>query len=52
MRSRVRTALPFDELYLYTTHRGFYERYGWSYMGDVDTFLTQRVQRLYRLNVR
>lgn len=50
--SCARAALPFDGLYLYTTHRGFYERYGWSYMGDVDTFLAQRVQRLYRLDVR
>lgn len=45
--------LPFPELFLYTTHTELYERYGWNFMGELDTFLKDhRVQRLYRLNLR
>jgi GNAT superfamily N-acetyltransferase len=41
-----------DELYLYTAHTGLYEKFGWEYAGELDTFLEPRVQRLYRLDVR
>ena len=40
------------ELYLYTTHTGLYEKYGWEFIEDIDTYLTPNRQRLYRLTVR
>lgn len=40
----------FDALYLYTTHQGLYEKFGWQLMGEIDTYLEDaRIQRLYRL---
>lgn len=45
--------LPFQELFLYTTHTELYERYGWEFVGEIDTFLKEnRVQRLYRLDLQ
>ena len=46
------SAAGLDELYLYTSHTGLYEKFGWEYAGELDTFLEPRVQRLYRLEVR
>lgn len=41
-----------NELYLYTKHTGLYERYGWEYVTEIDTYLPQdRIQRLYRLSI-
>ena len=38
------------ELYLYTTHAGLYEKFGWTYVGEVDTFRADSPrERLYRL---
>ena len=40
----------FDALYLYTTHQGLYEKFGWQLVGETDTYLeSARIQRLYRL---
>ena len=39
-------ALGAKELYLYTAHVGLYEKFGWEFMGEIDTF-----QRLYRLRL-
>ena len=40
------------ELFLYTTHTGLYEKYGWQLVGKIDTHLAgQRMQRLYRLPI-
>lgn len=45
--------LNFDELYLYTKHIGLYEKFGWKYVSEIDTYLkTPRVQRLYKLNLK
>lgn len=42
----------FESLYLYTTHTGLYERFGWQLVGEIDTFLEgSRMQRLYRLSL-
>jgi len=41
------------ELYLYTSHVGLYENYGWVFMEHVDTFREgSRVERLYKLTIR
>lgn len=38
------------KLYLFTTHIGLYEKFGWEFMEELDTFLPEkRIQRLYRL---
>ena len=42
-----------QELFLYTAHVGLYERYGWEFVGEIDTFRkTPRMQRLYRLKIK
>ena len=38
------------ELYLFTTHEGLYEKFGWDFIQEIDTFLEPRIQRLYRLD--
>ena len=40
-----------DELYLYTSHVGLYEKYGWEFVEEVNTFKENSpMERLYRLN--
>ena len=41
--------LDADALYLFTAHKGLYEKYGWEFVEEIDTHLTPRLQRLYRL---
>jgi len=36
------------ELYLFTTHSGLYEKFGWTLVQEIDTFLEPRIQRLYK----
>lgn len=38
------------ELYLFTTHNGLYERFGWVFVQEIGTFLQPDIQRLYRLD--
>jgi len=53
IRNTAREGLPFQELFLYTTHTELYERYGWDFVSEIDTFLEHnRMQRLYRLDLR
>ncbi len=40
------------EVYLYTTHEGLYERFGWELYEKTDTHLPERIQNIYRLKVR
>ena len=46
------SAAGLDELYLYTAHTELYEKFGWEYVRDIDTYLDPRMQRLYRLDLR
>ena len=40
------------ELYLYTVHAGLYEKFGWTFLEQVDTFRPDSPkQRLYRLQL-
>ena len=39
-----------EELYLFTTHIGLYEKFGWEFVREIDTFLEPRMHRLYRLD--
>lgn len=44
--------LDFKELYLYTKHNNLYERFGWKYISDIDTFNEEsRMQKLYKLDL-
>lgn len=50
VREKARLLEGCRELFLYTTHTGLYEKYGWELVGEIDTHLAgQRMQRLYRL---
>lgn len=45
--------LGFKELFLYTTKVDLYEKYGWKYLGDIDTISKKpRVKRLYKLDIK
>lgn len=42
----------FDTLYLYTEHSGLYEKFGWEFVENIDTFIEgKRIQRLYALRL-
>lgn len=43
----------FNEIFLYTEHTGLYEKFGFEYLFDVDTFKSEnRIERLYKLKLR
>ena len=45
--------LPFEEIFLYTSHNGLYEKFGWKYVSDIDTHhKVPRIQKLYKLNLK
>lgn len=47
-----KTSLNFNELYLFTKHIGLYEKFGWVYISDLDTYTKNpRIQRLYKLDI-
>jgi len=39
------------ELYLYTSYNGLYEKFGWKFVQEIDTFLEPRIQRLYKIKI-
>lgn len=42
----------FGEIFLYTLHRGLYEKLGWEFISEIDTHIEgARIQRLYRLRL-
>ena len=48
-----KTTLNFDDLYLFTKHINMYEKFGWEYISEVDTYIEKpRVQRLYKLDIK
>ena len=43
----------FDNIYLYTEHIGLYEKFGWVFVCEVDTFKKEnRIERLYKLRLK
>ena len=38
------------ELYLFTIHDNLYEKFGWTFVQEIDTFLEPRIRRLYHLD--
>lgn len=52
IKINMQTYLSSSTLYLYTTHCHLYEKYGWTYVCNIDTFLdNDRIQRLYQFNI-
>ena len=49
VRENAEAYLYAPELYLFTTHIGLYEKFGWQFVQEIDTHLAPRMQRLYRL---
>lgn len=46
-------AISFDELFLYTKHIGLYEKFGWKYVSEIDTYKDEsRIERLYKLDLK
>lgn len=42
----------FNELWLYTKHINLYEKFGWKYIKDIETYnKEQEIQRLYKLDL-
>ena len=39
------------ELYLFTVHDSLYEKFGWTFVQEIDTFLEPRIQRLYKIEI-
>lgn len=44
--------LDFKELFLYTKHKGLYEKFNWKYVCEIDTFNEKsRIESLYKLEL-
>lgn len=52
VKENARAYLSVPALYLFTTHAGLYEKYGWRFEAEIDTHLAPRIQRLYRLSLK
>ena len=53
IRGNALQCLPYDEVFLFTKHTGLYEKYGWEFVSEIDTYLESgRIQRLYKLKLR
>lgn len=45
--------LNLTELFLYTKHIGLYEKFGWKFVEEVETFRNDSpIERLYRLEIK
>ena len=53
IKSIAQTNTDFEELFLYTKHIGLYEKFGWEYITEIDTYKEEsRIERLYKLNLK
>ncbi len=42
-----------NEIFLYTKHPNFYEKFGWKYVSKIDTYRKNpRIQKLYKLELK
>ena len=52
VKKNAESNMDFQELWLYTKHVGLYEKFGWKYISNFDTYNKEdRIQRLYRLEL-
>lgn len=53
VKENTKQSINFDELFLYTRHVGLYEKFGFEYISDIDTYNEEsRIEKLYRLNLK
>jgi len=53
IRDNARKSLDYDDVFLFTNHVGLYEKYGWEFMYEMDTFMGEDgMERFYRLPLR
>lgn len=53
VKENVKRTIDFDELFLYTKHIGLYEKFGWEYISEIDTYNDDsRIERLYKLDLK
>lgn len=53
IKDNARENLGFGEIYLFTKHQGLYEKYGWKFVCEIDTFNDiSRIERLYKLDLK
>lgn len=53
VKENAKRTIDFDELFLYTKHIGLYEKFGWEYISEIDTYNDDsRIERLYKLNLK
>lgn len=52
VKENARNNINSNELWLYTKHINLYEKFGWKYVSDIDTYnQEQKIQRLYKLEL-
>lgn len=52
VKENARNNINSNELWLYTKHIDLYEKFGWKYVSDIDTYnKEQKIQRLYKLEL-
>lgn len=43
----------YNKIFLWTEFKGLYEKFGWTFIGDIDTYSKEsRIQRLYKLDLK
>ena len=53
VKENLKNNTKIKEIYLYTKHDGLYEKFGWTFITEIDTFEKQdRIQRLYKLTIK
>ncbi|MDO5110994.1 MAG: GNAT family N-acetyltransferase [Clostridia bacterium] len=53
VKNNAAKSLSGNEVFLFTKHIGLYEKYGWQFVSEIDTFLGESsIERLYRLDLR
>ena len=52
VKETAKKVITFETIYLYTEHVGLYEKFGWTYVSEIDTYVKKpRMQRLYKLDI-
>lgn len=52
VKNIAQSSLEFNELFLYTKHIGLYEKFGWKYISQINTYKDESsMERLYKLDL-
>lgn len=53
VKDTAQKSINFEEIFLYTEHKGLYEKFDWTYVCDIDTYnKNSRIERLYKLKLK